>query len=99
MLDPIQVFHALPPGRPLAEFHPVLQLLLRDSHERRQQSQVVLSLGKSVSLQTNARLLEDRSARFVVRADSECSSCRKRIGTAAFARLSSGELAHVHCHN
>ena len=45
------------------------------------------------------RALEARASRFDVREDSECCACRKRIGTAAFAQLTSGELAHVGCHN
>ena len=51
------------------------------------------------SLPRKARLLERRARRFAVRADSECTACRKRIGIAAFAHLPSGDLAHIGCHH
>ena len=69
---------------------PIIALLLRESHERRRQSEVQASLSKALSVQTKAALLEQRATRFVVRENSECVTSRKRIGNAAFAYVNGG---------
>ena len=65
------------------------------SQERRRRSQMLASLRKSVSVRAHASLLEQRSQRLVVTDDAECATCRKRLGSAGFASLPSGEMVHI----
>ena len=82
----------------MAKLQPGIDVLLRASHEKRRQSQIRASLSKSVSVQTKGALVERRAGRVLVKEETECGNCRKRIGSAAFAVLPGGGLAHIGCY-
>ena len=96
-LDTAEPMRMLPAAAELPRLKPALGALLAEAAARRRGAHVQSSLAKARSVQVHARLIEERSRRVTVREDSVCSGCGRRIGTAAFAVLAGGEVAHLSC--
>lgn len=93
----VEALKRLPPSVPIEQVQTGVAALLSDVNERLRATQVHASLLRAVSLQTRAELLEKRSRRLMVREDTECVVCGRRIGTAAFAALPNSTFAHIGC--
>ena len=93
----LEALRCLPPTLPVGALSEGLCALLARANERMREAQMRSSLFRAVSVQTRAELLEKRGQRLIVREETQCSVCARRIGTSAFAALPDGAFAHISC--
>lgn len=96
-VDPRSALDRVPDAAPLAVAAPFAAGALRAARQARAHASLVRGLAKAAGLAARADAAAAARGVVQVGADRACARCARRLGTAAFALLPGGGLAHHAC--
>eukprot|EP00698_Gefionella_okellyi_P005598 TRINITY_DN15092_c0_g1_i1.p1 TRINITY_DN15092_c0_g1~~TRINITY_DN15092_c0_g1_i1.p1 ORF type:complete len:831 (+),score=191.74 TRINITY_DN15092_c0_g1_i1:60-2552(+) len=96
-IETSKALELLPADAPMSKLQGYFENVLRTTTRTRRQNQVKKYLLRAESLQVEESLIHAQGRRFLIKEETMCPVCNKRIGSSVFAAFPSGEVIHFHC--
>jgi len=97
-IDSVGALQMLGGDTPLLKLMPFLTAVLTRNRHLERNDQIVKNLLKAEYLQVQEKYLACRGERIYIDSSTLCAECKKKIGSAAFARLPNSNVVHYVCY-